>query len=135
MPDKEHLKINFLEFAKRYYVYQNKKDKQTDSDLNFIMSELSDLGYNSQKYIALIKKFNSCLSFFGITDTAIFKEGKEYAIFEKDVGFFCSVVYEYSKPAFLSKTGTNRRYKIIFGGRKAIVRHRAIDAYCQNLCE
>ena len=111
MTDEENIKINFLEFAKRYYTYQNKNDKQTDSELNFIMSDLADLGYNSQNYIVLIKKFNHCLSFFGITDTDIFKEGKEYAIFEKDVGFFCSVVYQYSKPASYLKQARTRDIK------------------------
>ena len=42
--------------------------------------------------------------FFGVNDTDIFKDGKEYAILEKDADFFCIIVYEYSRSAsFLKK--------------------------------
>ena len=57
MTDDNDKKINFIEFAKRYYTYQNKKTNGTESNLNFIISALSEEGYDSQQYIYLLKKF------------------------------------------------------------------------------
>lgn len=98
MNDERYTRINFTDFAKEYYNYLHKKENTDDSSLNITTLNLDEEGPMSNEYKAFMKKFNNCFSFFGLKDTGFLKLNNDYAIFRKDVDFFCHLIYEYTRP-------------------------------------